>query len=140
MTIRPAAREDLAAISKIQAASREASAWEPSSYLDYSCRVAVIDGRVVGFLVFRRIAQGDAEGEHEILNLSVEPAQRRRGVAGSLVNAALAQAHGAWYLEVRESNVAAIRLYESLGFRPAGRREEYYADPPEAAIVMRFFS
>jgi len=140
MTIRPAAREDLAAIAKIQAASREASAWEPSSYLDYLCHVAVIEGRVAGFLVFRRIAQDVPEREHEILNLCVDPMERRRGVGRALVASALAEMSGAWYLEVRESNIAAIRLYESLGFEAAGRREDYYADPREAAIVMRFFS
>jgi [ribosomal protein S18]-alanine N-acetyltransferase len=140
MTIRPAAREDIAAIARIQAASPEASAWEPSSYLEYQCRVAIRSGIVVGFLVFRRLAQGDAQEELEILNLGVETAARRRGVARMLVGSALAEAPGAWFLEVRESNVAAIRLYESLGFQRAGERKDYYHDPPETAIVMRILS
>jgi ribosomal-protein-alanine N-acetyltransferase len=140
MTVRPATREDLAAIAQIQRASPEASAWEPASYLDYYCRVAIGAGRVVGFLVFRRLTQGDAPPEHEILNLGVDPASRRKGVARLLLQRALAEAPGAWFLEVRESNLAAIRLYESLGFRPAGERKDYYHDPPEAAIVMRFLS
>jgi ribosomal protein S18 acetylase RimI-like enzyme len=150
MTVRPTTREDLAAIAQIQRASPEASAWEPASYLEYYCRVAISAGRVVGFLVFRRLTQGDAfqehemqeheMQEHEILNLGVEPASRRKGVARMLLQRALAEAPGAWFLEVRESNLAAIRLYESLGFRPAGERKDYYQDPPEAAIVMRFLS
>jgi ribosomal-protein-alanine N-acetyltransferase len=145
MTVRPATREDLLAIAQIQAASLEASAWEPASYLEYDCRVALSAGRVVGFLVFRALAQGDAlkeqeMPEHEILNLGVDPASRRIGVARLLVDGALAEAPGAWFLEVRKSNFAAIRLYESLGFQPAGERKDYYQDPPEAAIVMRFLS
>jgi ribosomal-protein-alanine N-acetyltransferase len=145
MTVRPATRDDLAAIAEIQGASPEASAWDPASYLEYDCRVALSAGRVVGFLVFRRLAQGDALQEHEmpeyeILNLGVDPPARRKGVARMLLQRALAEAPGAWFLEVRESNLAAIRLYESLGFRPAGERKDYYQDPPEAAIVMRFLS
>ena len=46
----------------------------------------------------------------------------------------------AWFLEVRESNDAAINLYKTLGFAATGRRENYYSEPPEAAIVMRVFS
>jgi ribosomal-protein-alanine N-acetyltransferase len=145
MTVRPATREDLSAIAQIQAASREASAWEPASYLGYDCRVALSNGRVVGFLVFRRLAQGDVlqeheMPEHEILNLGVDPAERRKGVARRLVEGVLSEAPGAWFLEVRKSNLPAIRLYESLGFQPAGERKDYYQDPPEAAIVMRFLS
>jgi len=41
------------------------------------------------------------------------------------------------YLEVRESNGAALRLYESMGFRRAGVRPKYYERPKEAGIVMK---
>ena len=41
-------------------------------------------------------------------------------------------------LEVRESNVAAIRLYEKFAFRPVGRRSDYYAPPVEDALVYEF--
>jgi ribosomal-protein-alanine acetyltransferase len=43
-------------------------------------------------------------------------------------------------LEVRADNAAAIRLYESTGFRPSGTRSGYYRDSPETAIVMHFQS
>jgi ribosomal-protein-alanine N-acetyltransferase len=39
-------------------------------------------------------------------------------------------------LEVRESNAAAIRLYERFGFRAAGHRRRYYQDNGEDAVVM----
>jgi ribosomal-protein-alanine N-acetyltransferase len=81
-----------------------------------------------------------APGESEILNLAVDPGERRSGVARALLNEALAGAPGAWFLEVRASNAAAIRLYEQAGFERAGRRDGYYREPAEEALVMRFFS
>jgi len=135
--IRTAVPGDLAAIAAIQKASPEASQWTAESYLDHDCRVAVSHGRVVGFL----IARATAPDEREILNIAVEPAVRRAGIGRILVETVLAEARGlAWFLEVRESNLAAINLYETLGFSAAGRRENYYHEPPEAAIVMRLFS
>jgi len=41
------------------------------------------------------------------------------------------------YLEVRESNAPARRLYAAHGFREVGRRKEYYRRPVEDAIVLR---
>ena len=41
-----------------------------------------------------------------------------------------------WVLEVRESNSAAIALYESLGFAKAGVRRNFYDDPCENAVIM----
>ena len=45
-------------------------------------------------------------------------------------------------LEVRESNLAARRLYEKHGFRESGRRPKYYSNPIEDAILytLRFDS
>ena len=135
-SIRPATRDDLAAIAAIQAASPEASQWEPASYLEHDCTVGIVDGAVAGFLVSREVAAG----EREILNLAVDPVQRRRGVARRLLENELAGARGQWFLEVRESNAGARRFYESLGFRVAGQRKDYYREPPDGAIVMTFFS
>jgi [ribosomal protein S18]-alanine N-acetyltransferase len=135
--IRRATAEDLAAISTIQAASPEAAQWNPQSYLDFDCRVAKIEGSVRGFLVSRQTAPG----EREILNMAVAPYFRRQGIARRLLDLELSSARGAtWFLEVRASNALALKLYQQLGFVPVGRREEYYENPPDAAIVMRFFS
>jgi ribosomal protein S18 acetylase RimI-like enzyme len=135
--IRGATEDDLEAITAIQSSSPEASQWTPVRYLEYDCRVAVSHGRVVGFLVARATAKED----REILNIAVEPALRRAGFGRILMETVLVEGRGvAWFLEVRESNEAAINLYKTLGFSPAGRRESYYHEPPEAAIVMRLFS
>jgi ribosomal protein S18 acetylase RimI-like enzyme/glycosyltransferase involved in cell wall biosynthesis len=135
--IRPATHADLAAIAGIQNASPQAAQWTPESYLDHDCRVAVLHSQVVGFLAIR----ATAPEEREILNLAVEPASRRAQIGRILMETLLAESRGtAWFLEVRESNLPAINLYKTLGFLPAGRRENYYHDPMEAAIVMRLFS
>lgn len=136
MTVRAATADDLAAIAAIQEASPDASQWTPASYLDYECSVATSGGRVVGFLVVRQIAPD----EREILNLAVDPAERRRGVARKLLTNEVERAKNRWFLEVRASNSSAIKLYESAGFRKAGRRESYYSNPLESGIVMKFDS
>jgi ribosomal-protein-alanine N-acetyltransferase len=136
MTVRAAIGEDLAAIAAIQEASPEASQWELASYLDYECSVAVRGARVVGFLVVRQVAAD----EREILNLAVDPAERRRRVARELLESELWRPKTHWFLEVRASNSSAIKLYESAGFREAGRRESYYSNPLETGIVMKFDS
>ncbi len=138
MALRPAATGDLDAIARIQTASPGASQWEPQSYLGFDCLIAAIreSGQPAGFLVSR----ATAPGEREILNLAVDPALRRRGIARRLLEEELGRGEGSWFLEVRESNAAAIHLYQALGFRPAGRRENYYNNPPETGIVMRFLS
>jgi len=134
--IRAATGDDLPAIAAIQGSSPGASQWQTESYLDHDCLVAVAGGRVVGFLVTR----ATAPDEGEILNIAVEPTFRRSGIGRMLMETLLASARKAWFLEVRESNYAAINLYKTLGFSPSGRRENYYHDPVEAAIVMRVFS
>ena len=47
---------------------------------------------------------------------------------------------GAVYLEVRESNSVAIQFYNSMQFKELSRRKNYYANPPDTAIVMKFHS
>ena len=77
----------------------------------------------------------------EKMGWRVAYAARRRGVGLTLAADALSFAgmRGCKTadLEVRESNEAAIRLYERLGFRRAGKRRGYYDDPPEDAVLMR---
>lgn len=76
-----------------------------------------------------------------VMNVLVEPALRRRGVARLLLRQLLEEtarrgAGDGWTLEVRDGNEAAIGLYRELGFVIAGRRPGYYQDSGEDAIVM----
>jgi polysaccharide biosynthesis protein PslH len=105
--------------------------WDPSN-----CRVALSKGAVAGFLASRQTAPG----EREILDIAVDTEYRRRGIARRLLDEELSTHRGAWFLEVRESNSGAIALYESLGFHRFAVRPDYYSDPSESAIVMRFIS
>lgn len=134
--IRPAEKVDIPEISAIQATAQEASQWQPSDYLTHDCRVGVIDGRVAGFIVTRRV--GDKE--REILNIAVHPDFRRLGIGTELLRFELARSPGAHFLEVRESNTPARELYRRLGFEAVGARPGYYDDPPETGIVMRIYS
>ena len=78
--------------------------------------------------------------EGYISNVAVSPAFRRRGIASALIRALLDRARernlSFVTLEVRESNAAAIALYEGFGFRPVGRRKNYYDAPKEDAWIM----
>ncbi|MCS7314378.1 MAG: GNAT family N-acetyltransferase [Bryobacterales bacterium] len=131
--IRQARPDDLAELARIEVASPEAAMWNPREYLHYSCRVAEVEGKVAGFLVWRVTSPGEAE----ILNLAVWPERRRLGIATRLLESVLATPGYRWFLEVRESNHPARRLYEKMGFREVGRRPSYYQDTGEAAVVMR---
>ncbi len=134
--LRAGVEADLATIAEIQAASPEASQWNVRDYLSYELTVAVLAGRIAGFAVARRVA----EGESELLNLAVHPAFRRLGIARRLI-ARLTSSHpGILWLEVRESNVAARNFYKSLRFQETGRRSDYYPDSGESAIVMNVHS
>jgi ribosomal-protein-alanine N-acetyltransferase len=133
LVIRRAAEADVPALDRIQLASPEAVLWDPHSYLAYDCRVAELAGRVAGFVVCRMLAAG----ESEVLSLLVDPALRRRGIGLALMRQTLDHSPGTWYLEVRESNWAARKLYGRLGFEDISLRQHYYQDTGETAVVMR---
>jgi ribosomal-protein-alanine N-acetyltransferase len=86
-----------------------------------------------GLLIARRAAD-----EAELLTFGVTPACRRSGLGRALLTRAikdLADSGAAsLYLEVDESNTAAIALYRSLGAVPVGRRPGYYESGADAAI------
>jgi ribosomal-protein-alanine N-acetyltransferase len=134
--IRLGSATDLPAVAAIQAASPEAAQWHVADYLDHDFLVATVGNAVAGFAVLRRIA----EDECEVLNIAVALDFRRKGVARALLSAALESFRGAVFLEVRESNTAAIEFYKSLNFNTVSLRQNYYHSPPEAAIVMKFHS
>lgn len=78
--------------------------------------------------------------EGNITNVAVSPKYRRRKIAETMINKILVAAKEKGItdviLEVRETNVAAIKLYEKLGFEEAGIRKNFYAKPMENALIM----
>ena len=91
---------------------------------------------VVAVLQWRQLGR-----EAEIFDIAVEPAHRRQGLATLLLKRvlSLAKERGAQeiFLEVRESNAAALALYRKFGFIVAGRRLNYYRHPDETALLLR---
>jgi [ribosomal protein S18]-alanine N-acetyltransferase len=120
--------------------SPEAAQWDANAYANpaavgQTVLVAEVDRQVCGFLVVRLI-----DAEAEILNLAVEPLEREKGI-GSLLLAAIVEESQRRqveriFLEVRESNHAAIAFYQAHGFWKTGERKKYYRNPPENAVLM----
>ncbi len=94
--------------------------------------------RLVGYVGMTTVLD-----EGYISNVAVDPAERRKGIGDSLIGELLVRARERELsfvtLEVRESNLPAIRLYEKHGFRPVGLRKNYYRLPTENALLMTTF-
>lgn len=103
-------------------------------------RLAILGSQAAGFTLSRA-----AGPEVELLLIAVAPEYRRMGIAGRLMlrleEDAVARGASELFLEVREDNDAARKLYEMVGFVQVGHRAEYYAGSDgsrRAAITMRF--
>ena len=131
---------------RLQRQCLETAHWTEEQYHDLfgaegelPARVALVAEEVgaaalAGFLVARYLPP-----EWELENIVVAPSVRRRGIGKQLLDTLLVQAQQthsvAIFLEVRESNVAARRLYEKLGFNENGQRKGYYTNPSEDAVL-----
>ena len=100
--------------------------------------VAEQDGRTAGYVGCQTVLD-----EGYITNVAVSPDFRRQGIARALIAELTAKAGenklAFVTLEVRESNLAARRLYEKNGFETVGKRKNYYEKPAEDAILMSKF-
>ena len=81
--------------------------------------------------------------EGYISNVAVSPEMRRQGIGNMLIEELILRARAKKLsfvtLEVRETNLAAQRLYKKHGFTEVGRRRKYYERPTEDAILMTRF-
>jgi ribosomal-protein-alanine N-acetyltransferase len=109
-------------------------------------RVAQVGTQTVGYIMCR-IEHGFSDirrlkfvRKGHIISIAVMPEYRRAGVASELVKQALSALQGMkadeCYLEVRETNETAIKLYEKLEFSLARRVPHYYADGAEALVMV----
>ncbi|MBA1332042.1 alanine acetyltransferase [Candidatus Endoriftia persephone str. Guaymas] len=91
----------------------------------YCCWVVTVDQQIVGYGVMSVVVD-----ECHLLNICIDPGWQRLGLGRRLVERLLqlGRQHGAEaaYLEVRESNRPAHRLYRQIGFVEVGRRRDYY--------------
>ena len=78
--------------------------------------------------------------EIQLINLAVLPEKRNKGfglyLLTKMMEECISKGVPNIWLEVRRSNLSAKRLYERLGFEPAGCRPRYYKDSNEDAIIM----
>jgi ribosomal-protein-alanine N-acetyltransferase len=92
-------------------------------------------GALVGYAIVSRYVDA-----WHVMNIAVTPEFRRRGIAQTLLERlfelTLTDPRRGYTLEVRVSNVDAIRLYERLGFEARGIRRGYYTDNREDALIM----
>jgi len=139
VTVRPLTYSDLPQVIAIERRSFSAP-WSLAMFvLELSkpsgvCLAAVQDsGKLTAYLVCSRY-----DDVWHLMNLAVDPAARRHGVATMLLERMLEQAgqHEQYTLEVRMSNSPAIALYERFAFKPAGTRRRYYQDTGEDALIM----
>lgn len=97
--------------------------------------VAEADGKLIGY-----IGMWMALDEGEITNVSVKKELQGQKVGARLLETLLEiggkKGVSSYFLEVRESNERAIRLYRSFGFEQAGLRKNFYEEPAEDAAVM----
>lgn len=102
--------------------------------------VAEISQEIVGFSVGRATVLTDGVLA-ELESVAVAATERRAGIGKGLCEAVIEWCRrlGAREidLEVRRNSKGAIALYEALGFALAGRREGYYRNPPDDALLMR---
>lgn len=142
VVIRRAVVGDAAAMSEISAASFAVP--ESQAYLEHEvANVALTryllccDGEdIIGYGGYWKVLD-----EGQVTNIAISPAWRGQGYGRQVVAAMLALAKGegctTMLLEVRVSNIPALRLYKTLGFTVLSVRNAYYSEPVEDAYVMQ---
>jgi ribosomal-protein-alanine N-acetyltransferase len=99
------------------------------------CLGAFEGDELVGYVVNSRYVDA-----WHVMNVAVDPDRHRRGIATVLLRRLFELTRDderrGYTLEVRVSNVGAIRLYEQLGFEARGIRRGYYTDNREDALIM----
>lgn len=143
MKIRIATLDDIPHLRDLAQQSAEAPHWSEQRYRaifdSAPRRVAILieADAIAGFIV-----AGAFASEWEIENIVIAENVRRQGLGRllllDLLDRARREKARSVFLEVRDSNSAAKRLYESVGFAQIGRRPRYYSHPDEDAILYRF--
>jgi len=140
--IRPMTEGDVRSVVALERAAYQFP-WNEGIFRDclrvgYCCRIVDIADEVVGYGILSMGA-----GEAHILNLCVRGDLRCRGIGRRLLEYLLDRSRDAGmreaFLEVRPTNLSAIRLYQSLGFEQIGVRRGYYqaVNGREDAAVLR---
>jgi ribosomal-protein-alanine N-acetyltransferase len=117
--------------------------WTRGNFLDalragYHARLLLAGEELLGYYVAMK-----GVDEVHLLNITVSPDHQRQGWGRVLLDAVALwarQQQAQWlWLEVRQSNTRAIRIYEAHGYRQVGVRKGYYPaghGRREDAVVM----
>lgn len=136
------AHEDLVQVHAIESRCFS-TPWQLSSFryeidnINAILKVAVFHVDIVGYVCIRTILDIT-----HLMDLAVKHEVRRMGIGSRLLSAAMEDLRmlkpetTLLTLEVRESNIGAIKLYEKFAFNEVGRRRGYYKKPNEDAIIM----
>jgi ribosomal-protein-alanine N-acetyltransferase len=138
--IRRLGLEDLQAVEAIERRSYQ-TPWSRSMFAGELAKAtglslgAFVGGRLRAYLIVARYVDA-----WHVMNIAVDVDSRRRGIAQrmleELFEITTRDGTRGYTLEVRVSNVGAIRLYERLGFLASGVRRGYYTDNREDALIM----
>ena len=140
ITVKPLSEDDIPAAARIESLCFGrftcAEMFVPSYRMECAAYFgAYSDGVLVGYAGAFIVSDSA-----EVDNIAVLPEYRRKGAATALLSALENEARerGAakLRLEVRESNTAALSLYEKAGFYRVGVRRRYYTSPCEDAILL----
>lgn len=133
---------DLDEIMEIEELSYPNHHWSKDSFINetenklatYRCGLTS-KGDIAGFYGFWQILE-----EAHITTLAVHPDYRRQGISKQLMTDLIEECYKKMIkyitLEVRESNIPAITLYDKFGFSTIGTRKNYYQDNNENALIM----
>ncbi len=93
------------------------------------------ENQILGYLCGRSVLD-----EFSITNIGIEQKSQRQGLGSILLEEIILKMKTLgikdFFLEVRESNIAAIKLYQNFNFVRLGKRKKYYSSPIEDAILM----
>ena len=138
--IRSMGFEDIEAVVKIEKENFSVP-WDENGFLSFMLREGTIfltalnDNEVVGYCGL--ISAAD---EADITNVSVSQSMRKKGIGRMLLSELIKEAGESGikkiFLEVRESNIPALSLYNGFGFKQVGMRKDYYEKPVENALLM----
>lgn len=140
LTFRPMTQDDADAIAELEEKSfampwsRE-DFWHEAQNELAAYIVCELDGKIVAYA-----GAWVSFNQAEVMSVAVEPSLRGKGIGtilfGKLIEEVKLRGATAITLEVRPSNTAAIKLYESFGLKSVGRRRGYYIDNGEDALIM----
>lgn len=141
VSIRRMTEADASAVASISTAAIQDS-WTEKAFIDiiqnpvYLNLVAKTNDIIIGY-----ISVSMAADEADITNIAIDSRYRRNGIADKLLQCTFEYASNEGinkiFLEVRQSNLPAIALYEKNDFITLGIRKNYYSNPKEDAIIMQ---